>query len=200
MIYPVAGSTAYEFFVHEPIRWLTYIPYLHMMLSIVYSRAYDKALQMIESGINSGEILTFLASEAERASGTDAVVSILLLDEKGLLRNAASPKLPADYLQAIDGLKPDPNVGTCAAAAATGKVVFTPSFYADNKWAELRHLPTSLGFVGAWSQPIKTNDNKVLGTFGTYFRQQRKPSEEEMKGTELLASAAARVLSKKPAF
>lgn len=171
-----------------------------MMLSIVYSRAYDRALEMIESGINSREILTFLASEAELASGTDAVVSILLLDEKGLLRNAASPKLPADYLQAIDGLKPDPNVGTCAAAAATGNVVFTPSFYADNKWAELRHLPTSLGFVGAWSQPIKTNDNKVLGTFGTYFRQQRKPSEEEMKGTELLASAAARVLSNKPSF
>jgi hypothetical protein len=70
---------------------------------------------------------------------------------------------------AIDGLKPNAEVGTCAAAAATGNVVITPSFYADNKWAELRHLPLALGYVGAWSMPIKTYDNRIIGTFGTYF-------------------------------
>jgi GAF domain-containing protein len=171
-------------------------PLFLSMLSSIYTAAYRDALRMMESGINKDEILSFLASAAEKAAGADTVVSILLIDDTGLLRNAASPKLPADYLQAIDGLKPDPNVGTCAAAAATGKVVLTPNFYADNKWAELRHLPTALGFVGAWSMPIKTNENKVVGTFGTYFRKQRQPSTEEMKGTELLASAAAAVLSK----
>lgn len=164
------------------------------MLSTSYSTAYNQALQMIDAGSNKKDILAFLATAAEEAVGSDITVSILLIDGEGLLRNGASPKLPADYLKAIDGLKPDPNVGTCAAAAATGKIVFTPSFYADNKWSELRHLPTSLGFVGAWSLPIKDNRNKVLGTFGTYFRQQREPSSEEMKGTELLASAAAMVL------
>lgn len=164
------------------------------MLTTIYTAAYQEAVQMLESDIGSGEILSFLANAAEKAAGPDIVVSILSLDGKGLLRNAASPKLPEDYLSAIDGLKPDPNVGTCTAAAATGKVVFTPSFYADNKWAELRHLPTELGFVGAWSMPIKTNENKVLGTFGTYFRRQRDPSTEEIQGTELLASAAALVL------
>ena len=111
------------------------------------------------------------------------------------MRNAASPQLPDDYLQAIDGLKPDANVGTCAAAAATGSVVFTPSFYADNKWAELRHLPLALGYLGAWSMPIKTRENKVIGTFGAYFRQHREPSTEGLKGTELLVSAVAFVLA-----
>jgi GAF domain-containing protein len=167
------------------------------MLSTIYTLAYDEALYMIECNVRASEILAYLTSAAEMAAGPDAVVSIMSLDNSGLLRNAASPKLPADYLQAIDGLKPDANVGTCAAAAATGKIVFTPSFYADNKWAELRHLPTSLGFVGGWSYPIKNSDNRVLGTFGTYFRRQRKPSAEEIKGTELLASAAAMVLSSK---
>jgi GAF domain-containing protein len=166
------------------------------MLSTIYNTAYLDAIQMIKSEIRGTEILSFLATAAEKAAGPDSVVSILLLDNEGLLRNAASPKLPADYLSAIDGLKPDANVGTCAAAAATGKVVFTPSFYADNKWAELRHLPGALGFVGAWSMPIKTNENKVLGTFGTYFRKQREPSAVEITGTELLASAAAMVLAK----
>jgi len=166
------------------------------MFSSIYRSAYNEALKMFDNGVCKVDILSFLASAAETAAGYDAVVSILLLDEEGLLRNGASPKLPQDYLQAIDGLKPHPNVGTCAAAAATGKVVITPSFYADNKWAELRHLPTSLGFVGAWSMPIITGDNKVLGTFGTYYRDHKQPSAEEMEGVQLLASAAAMVISK----
>src|SRR6478672_11821091 len=166
------------------------------MFSSIYRSAYNEALQMFDNGVCKVDILSFLASAAEKAAGYDAVVSILLLDEEGLLRNGSSPKLPADYLRAIDGLKPHPNVGTCAAAAATGLPVLTPSFYADNKWAELRHLPTALGFVGAWSMPIKTNENKVVGTFGTYFRKQRQPSVEEMRGVQLLASAAAIVLGK----
>lgn len=166
------------------------------MLSTIYSNAYEEAMEMIDSGVASNQILIHLVSAAEKASDQGTVVSIMRIDETGLLRNAASPQLPEDYLQAIDGLKPNANVGTCAAAAATGEIVFTPSFYADNKWAELRHLPTALGFVGAWSFPIKTSDNKVVGTFGTYFRKQRKPSAEEIKGTALLASAAAKVLSK----
>lgn len=166
------------------------------MLPSIYLQALDEALKMCERNCGREEILSFLVSAAERASGPDSVVSILLLDESGLLRNGSSPKLPADYLNAIDGIKPHPNVGTCAAAAATGKVVITPSFYADNKWAELRHLPTAIGFVGAWSMPIKTKEDKVLGTFGTYFRKQREPSVEEMRGVELLASAAAIAVTK----
>jgi GAF domain-containing protein len=166
------------------------------MLSTLYTQAFDEAVKMIDAGVDNTNILSFLASAAEKAGGPDAVASILLLDENGLLRNGASPNLPADYLRAIDAIKPDANLGTCAAAAATGEVVITPSFYADNKWAELRHLPTALGFVGAWSMPIKMK-GKVLGTFGTYFKKQRRPSAEEMKGTELLASAAAMVVSRR---
>jgi GAF domain-containing protein len=168
------------------------------MLSSIYTHGFDEALRMIESGVDQRDVLSFLAHTAEKASGPDTVASILLLDKNGLLRNGASPNLPADYLQAIDAIKPDANLGTCAAAAASGEVVITPSFYADNKWAELKHLPTALGFVGAWSMPIKTPD-KILGTFGTYFRTQRKPSSEEIKGTGLLASAAAMVVMRQHA-
>ena len=122
-------------------------------------------------------------------------MSILALNEQGLLRNAASPNLPADYLAAIALLKPAPLVGTCAAAAATGNVVFTPDFRADDKWAELRHLPLSLGFIGAWSMPIKSLAGIVLGTFGTYFREPRLPTESEREGVGQLAIAAALVLA-----
>ena len=133
----------------------------------------------------------FLASTGEKASGAGAVCSILVLDGSGLLRNGASPNLPADYLDAIDRLRPDASVGTCAAAAATAQIVVTPDFRADEKWAELRHLPLALGFVSAWSMPIQNDEGDVLGTFGTYFREPRAPTDSERETISILATAAA---------
>lgn len=146
---------------------------------------------MLNTNASQSEILTRLVAEAESLAGTGSVASILVLDRSGLLRNGASPNLPADYLGAIDRLKPNAGVGTCAAAAATGIMVITPDFCADDKWAELRHLPLALGFVGAWSMPIKNPKGAVLGTFGTYFRKKRTPSPYEIRSVELLAAAAA---------
>ncbi len=158
-------------------------------------QSHHRVQQMLNAGLQQKEILTRLALAGELLAGHGAAVSILILDEEGLLRNGASPNLPLDYLQAIDRLKPDAMVGTCAAAAATGCPVMTPDFRADDKWAELRHLPLSLGFVGAWSMPIKSSGGEVLGTFGTYFRDRRSPTEKERKGVESLAKAAASVLA-----
>ena len=156
--------------------------------------ASERALRMLGEGAKQREILPVLVRAAEKATGGNAVSSILVIDGDGLLRNGASPGLPEDYLKAIDRLKPDPGVGTCAAAAATGRVVHTPDFRADGKWEELRHLPMALGFVGAWSQPIKTPEGKVLGTFGTYFRESRAPTEQEQRDVAALASTAAIVI------
>lgn len=151
---------------------------------------------MILNGTPSPVVLSFLTKQAENAAGTDTVSSILVLDNEGLLRNGASPRLPKDYLAAIDGLKPHPQVGTCAAAAATASMVVTEDFHHDSKWAELKHLPTALGFKGAWSYPIISSSGKVLGTFGTYFSKKRTPTDREIEGVQLLAKAAAMALER----
>jgi GAF domain-containing protein len=164
------------------------------MIHKMATQAIQQALGMLDQGTPQHKILVHLIEAAETLAGPGAVCSILLLDKQGLLRNGCSPQLPYDYLTAIDGLKPHPQVGTCAAAAATGRVVTTPDFKSDDKWSELRHLPLSLGFTGAWSMPIKTPGGKVLGTFGTYFREGREPSEIEIDSVQQLADVAARVL------
>lgn len=153
-----------------------------------------RAWQLVDERQPLRLVLSQLTAIAESLA-PDTVCSILLLDSEGLLRNGASPNLPADYLDAIDRLKPDPNVGTCAAAAATGEVVVTPDFHADTRWAELRHLPLALGYHSAWSQPIKAADGRVLGTFGTYFRSQREPTPQERAVVALLAGVAANALT-----
>ena len=160
------------------------------------SQAAERAREMLFAGAPADKVLTVLVNAAETVAGDASVCSILVLDDDGLLRNGASPNLPADYLAAIDRLKPNPRVGTCAAAAATGSMVVTCDFQADDKWAELRHLPMSLGFVGAWSLPIKNSYGKVLGTLGTYYRERRSPTPEEVMSVGLLATAAGRVLQR----
>jgi GAF domain-containing protein len=161
------------------------------------AQVFEQVRHSLKAGASRCELLTRLATAAEILAGPGTVASILVLDKDGLLRNGASPNLPADYLSAIDRLKPDARVGTCAAAAATGAAVMTKDFAADEKWAELRHLPQSLGFVGAWSMPIKSSDGTVLGTFGTYYRDCRSPTPEEQAGVKVLAAAAALVLSER---
>ena len=158
--------------------------------------AVQKVSEMLEDGIPKHKILAHLAHAAETVTSGDAVSSILVLDNEGYLRNGASPRLPQDYLSAIDGLKPNAKVGTCAAAAATGSLIITTDFRDDDKWAELRHLPLALGFVGAYSIPIKNAAGKVLGTFGMYFREKRNPTLWEIEAVGKLADAAAIVLNR----
>jgi hypothetical protein len=156
--------------------------------------AAQRARRMAHDGAPLRDVLSQLTSAVEILAKGRTVASILLLDRDGLLRNGASPNLPADYLDAIDRLKPNAKVGTCAAAAATGMAVETPSFYDDERWSELRHLPLTLGFLGAWSMPIKSPSGAVLGTFGTYFREHRTPTAMERQSVALLAGVAAEAI------
>lgn len=162
----------------------------------VVDEACTRANELLAAHASRLEVLNCLIAAAEAVSGNGSVASILVLDGDRLLRNGASPNLPRDYLEAIDRLAPDPNVGTCAAAAATGCIVVTRDFLADDKWTELRHLPLSLGFRGAWSFPIRADlGDLVIGTFGTYYRDVREPSEREIESVRALATVAARALA-----
>jgi hypothetical protein len=88
-------------------------------------KSAQQAAQNVELLLGFGnpqrELLARLAAAGEALSGPDSTVSILVLDNDGLLRNGASPNLPSDYLNAIDRLRPDPRVGTCAAAKQLGR-------------------------------------------------------------------------------
>jgi len=143
--------------------------------------------------------LEYLAAIVDRQSAGSSVAAIMLLDEQGRLHTGAAPSLPADYVQAIEGIKADETVGTCSAAAATGKTIITPDIAIDAKWQDLKQLPLGLGFQAAWSLPIMAADERVLGTFGTYFREKREPTRLEQLTVEILAKTAALAIERKRA-
>lgn len=56
--------------------------------------ASEHVEQMLKAGVPRCEILTRLARAGEVLAGPDTSVSILVIDEDGLLRNGSSPNLP----------------------------------------------------------------------------------------------------------
>jgi PAS domain S-box-containing protein len=152
----------------------------------------NAALQLIISGTPLKEVFSRLIAVVEAESAGDAFCSILLLDSAtGQLRHGAAPSLPDAYNHTVHGIGIDPEVGTCAAAAATHKTVFTEDIATSPGWQALKHLPLALGLRAAWSMPIVSAEGEVLGTFGTYFRRSRLPSEAEIATVGMLTKTAA---------
>jgi signal transduction histidine kinase len=172
-----------------PLQQSTIVPsYVRSQALIA---AQKTSLEMIVIGAPLEAVLRHLVRTVEEQSSGSAVASIMLLDSNGRLRNGGSVSLPDDYLQAIDGLPADPNLGTCCAAAARCEVVITPDFATSPGWNGISHLPIEIGLRGAWSMPIRSREGSVLGTFGTYFRECREPFDDERAIVEVLARTAA---------
>jgi len=155
-----------------------------------------EVLERLVRGDKLETILELLAHLVEQLA-PDAVASISLLDNTGRLRYGAAPSLPDEYNRAIDGIASDPTIGTCCAAAARGEVIITPEIATDTGWQAIRHLPLRLGLKAAWSMPILSGSGKVLGTFGTYFRENRRPSDQERRTVALFAHTAALAIERK---
>ncbi len=158
-----------------------------------------QALEMVVGGKPLAEVLKYLAAIVEHQSAGSSIASIMLLDAEGRLHTGAAPSLPEDYVQAIEGIKANESVGTCSAAAATGKAIITIDIAGDPKWRDLKQLPLGLGFQSAWSLPIMAADKRVLGTFGTYFREKREPTKLEQQTVEFLAKTAALAIERRSA-
>ena len=162
--------------------------------------AQNGALELVATGASLQEILGALTKVVEEQSDGAAVASILLLDEyKGTLHTGAAPSLPREYNAAVDGIKAAHGIGTCADAAARNEIVCTPDIAAAPSWKGLSHLPLALGLQAAWSMPIRAADGRVVGTFGTYFRECRDPTGRERQVVEGLCRVAAVAIERKNA-
>jgi PAS domain S-box-containing protein len=150
-----------------------------------------EALRLMASESSLPHILAELVRHVEARGGEDTVASILLVDDAGKLRHGAAPSLPDAFNRAVDGIPIGEFVGTCGRTAFLREVVVTPDLAADPNWAPLREEAAALGLRSAWSVPIVSTKGKVLGTFGTYFRQKRTPTPEEQSTVDFLSKTAA---------
>lgn len=145
------------------------------------SEALLDALKMILAGTSLVDVLTSITLLIE-AHSNGMLCSIFLVQPDGVhMQYAAAPSLPETYRKGTEGTVIGPGRGPCSMAAYRREPVFVADFLSDPDWLHFREKPVSVGLLAGWSNPIIGRDGQVLGTFGMYFREVRKPNQAEMQ-------------------
>ena len=129
-------------------------------------------------------------SEWLEARIPDSMVSIMGYSEteQTLSLISGTHHFSTQYQEAINGIKADPNVGACGAAAFHRKLVICENLTTDQNWNNFRTLIQEENLNACWSTPIINAQGKLYGTFGTYYRSPKCPTPTHIK---LLRHAAS---------
>ena len=140
-----------------------------------------RTLEMIASGACLADILERLCETID-AQASKIKTAVMLMDADGMhLRPAAAPRLPKGWVEAITPLKIGPCVGSCGTAASLKQRVIVSDIATDPLWVDYRDAALSYGLRAAWSQPLLSKNQHVLGTFGMYYTEPRTPSETDLR-------------------
>jgi len=143
--------------------------------------AEKRTLEMIANGACLPDILEKLCETID-AQSSDVKSAVMLMDPDNMhLRPAAGPRFPKEWLEAITPVKIGPCVGSCGSAAFLKQRVIVSDIATDPLWADYRELTLRYGFRAAWSQPLLSKNQHVLGTFGMYYPEARIPSETDLR-------------------
>lgn len=145
-------------------------------------------LQGIALGVPVRDTLGSVARALE-SQIPGARASVLLLDSSGRIRHGAAPSLPAEFIDAIDGMEIGPGRGSCGVAAWEKRQVIVEDIAADPLWEDYRELALPHGLRACWSTPILARDDSVMGVLGVYYPEPRRPEARDLR----LAEAATRI-------
>ena len=123
--------------------------------------------------------------------------SILLLDESGKhLLSGAAPSLPLFYNQAIHGIEIGIGVGSCGTAAFTNERVIVENIQTHPYWSPYKELASQAELGACWSEPIRSTQGKVLGTFAIYHKDASHPTDAEIILIEQVTALASVAIEK----
>ena len=143
--------------------------------------AEKRTLEMIAGGACLADILERLCETVD-AQASNIKSAVMLTDADGMhLRTAAGPRLAKGWIDAITPLKIGPAMGSCGSAAFLKQRVIVSDIATDPLWVDYRDAALSYGLRAAWSQPLLSKNQHVLGTFGMYYTEPRTPSETDLR-------------------
>jgi formate hydrogenlyase transcriptional activator len=148
--------------------------------------AQMRTLEMIINGASLTDILNQLCAAIDCQVAPSKTV-ILLVDPDGKkLWPKAGPEISPDWMRAISPLPVAPEFGLCGTAACLKTPVIVEDVATEPHWGYEGHRELALrcGIRAAWSQPILTNDNRVLGTFAVYSSEPGAPTDADLALTE----------------
>ena len=154
--------------------------------------AQRRTLEMIADGSSLTDILEELCRTID-AQQPDIITTVLLMDSDGKkLWPTAGPRVPEGWTRVITPLTVGRQVGSCGAAAFLRQTVIVSDIATDPLFdlADYRDQALSHGLRAAWSQPLISKDDEVLGTFAMYYTKPRTPSAADLQLIEGAAHVA----------
>jgi PAS domain S-box-containing protein len=112
------------------------------------------------------------------------LTSVLLLKPDQSIMTVAAPRLPQEYLSAINGVKIGSGIGSCGTAMYEKRNVIVPDIGTDPLWKDFKGLALSFNLQACWSVPIIDREGHVLGSFAIYHNSAKQPNSVEMNTIE----------------
>lgn len=164
----------------EPQVAVCMVDVSRMQFAEVLNQSKNELLEMVATGHTLQPVLNRLTALIE--SQFDGLYcTVLLLDLDGRhVRVGAGPRMPADYMQALEGAEIGPTAGSCGTAMHDDRLVIVDDIATHPLWSAYKALALPYGFKACWSAPIHAAKGGVIGSFAMYYREVRRPSPEEI--------------------
>jgi diguanylate cyclase (GGDEF)-like protein/PAS domain S-box-containing protein len=193
-----SGSVVeYDEYTHEPLRLCgTHQDITERKLAELREKSRSHVLELITSNELLPVILEAIVHGVEEEN-PGMLCSILLLDDTGKhLLSGAAPNLPDFYNAAVNGIEIGIGIGSCGTAAFTNERVIVEDIQNHPYWTPFKELTSKASLAACWSEPIRSTQRKVLGTFAIYHHEINKPTEANITLIEQAASLASIAIEK----
>lgn len=148
-------------------------------------------LRLVAEGAPCEAVLEAIVRSVE-AEHPEMYCKVMAVDQTGeYLKVRAGPRLPAWYLEAVDGVKIGKG-GVCSCAAVfRGERDVTEDIRVDERWRKRRELVAKAGLKACWAEPIRSRSGLALGALACYHREPHVPTWAEIETVKNAVALAA---------
>lgn len=186
---------------NKPVRLIgTHIDITARCRSDLRERLRNEVLEQLAMGEAVKDIFQSIVDTIERQS-SGLMCSIMVMDIEGRhLLQGAMLNLPQEYCELFNEIEIGIGMGSCSAAAFTGKRVIVEDIQTHPYWSSFKDQAARIRLGAGWAEPVLSPSGKVLGAVAIYHNEACSPTETDLYLLELLAMLVATVIEQSHAI
>ena len=180
---------------NKPVRLIgTHIDITARYRTDLRERLRNEVLEQVSKGEALSRILRNIV-EAINMESAGIMCVIYLVDAEGKhLVTGASLNLPEDFIDAMNGVEIGIGMGSCSAAAYTGKRIVVEDIDTHPYWSSHKSIASQAHLRASWAEPVLSPAGKVLGAVAVYQHEPCNANEGDIFILGLLGMLASTVI------